>query len=132
MIITATVLFVLSPSVGFTPVSAHTTVNIENIEIDVGWGIEPPVVGIRNDFVFKIVELGEREGAYTGITSAFRNLDATAMYGGATKKVEINSDPRVLSLSSTRRIFNKFKKNTVFLKITNIPKFGIITLESKR
>lgn len=94
IIIVVTVLFVLSPSVGFAPASAHTSVNVDNIQIDVGWSLEPPVVGIRNDFVFKIVELGEKEGAYKGITSAFRNLDATAMYGGATKKVEINSDPR--------------------------------------
>lgn len=33
---TATVLFVLSLSVGSTPVSAHTSVNVENIKIDVG------------------------------------------------------------------------------------------------
>lgn len=93
-VIIVTVLFVLTPGVGFTSASAHTSVNVENIQIDVGWDLEPPVVGIRNDFVFKIVELGEREGTYTGITSAFKNLDATAMYGGATKKVDINSDPR--------------------------------------
>jgi hypothetical protein len=77
-----------------TPVSAHTSVNVDNIKIDVGWGIEPPVVGIRNDFVFKIVELGEIEGTYRGITNAFKNLEATAMYGGAIKKLDINSDPR--------------------------------------
>ncbi len=94
IIIAITVMFVLAFSVGFTPVSAHTSVNVENIQIDVGWSIEPPVVGIRNDFVFKIVELGEREGTYTGITSAFKNLEATAIYGGATKKLDINSDPR--------------------------------------
>ena len=92
--IVVTALFVLTPIVGFTPASAHTSVNVDNIQIDVGWNLEPPVVGIRNDFVFKIVELGEKEGAYKGITSAFRNLDATAVYGGATKKIEINSDPR--------------------------------------
>ena len=94
IIIAATVLFVLSLSVGSAPVSAHTSVNVDNIKIDVGWGLEPPVVGIRNDFVFKIVELGETEGAYSGITNAFKNLEATAMYGGATKKLDISSDPR--------------------------------------
>jgi hypothetical protein len=31
---------------------AHTTVEIEPYEIEVGWGVEPPVVGFRNDFVF--------------------------------------------------------------------------------
>ncbi|WP_371503987.1 hypothetical protein [Nitrosopumilus adriaticus] len=93
-VIAVSVLFVLSLCVGSAPASAHTSVNVENIKIDVGWGIEPPVVGIRNDFVFKIVEVGETEGTYKGITSAFKNLDATAMYGGATKKIDINSDPR--------------------------------------
>ena len=77
-----------------TPVSAHTTVHVDRISIDAGWGIEPPVVGIRNDFVFKITESGETEGSYRGISSAFKNLEATAMYGGATKKIEVNSDPR--------------------------------------
>ena len=77
-----------------TPVSAHTTVHVDRISINAGWGLEPPVVGIRNDFVFKITEPGETEGSYRGISSAFKNLEATAMYGGATKKIEVNSDPR--------------------------------------
>ena len=76
------------------PVSAHTTVHVENISIDAGWGIEPPVVGIRNDFVFKVTTPGETEGSYKGITSAFKNLEVTAMYGGATKKIDISSDPK--------------------------------------
>jgi len=76
------------------PSFAHTTVEVGEYKIEVGWGIEPPVVGIRNDIVFKITEPGENEGTYKGITSAFKNLEATAMYGGATKKIDINSDPR--------------------------------------
>ena len=76
------------------PSFAHTTVEVEPYKIEVGWGIEPPVVGIRNDIVFKITESGENEGTYTGVTSVFKNLEAIAMYGGATKKIDINSDPR--------------------------------------
>jgi len=82
-------------SVGMlTPSYAHTTVEVEQYKIEVGWGIEPPVVGIRNDVVFKITESGETEGTYRGITSAFQNLDATVMYGGASKTIDINSDPK--------------------------------------
>jgi hypothetical protein len=82
-------------SVGMlTPSFAHTTVEVEQYKIEVGWGIEPPVVGIRNDVVFKITESGETEGTYRGITSAFQNLDATVMYGGASKTIDINSDPK--------------------------------------
>ena len=76
------------------PSFAHTTVHVEQYEIEAGWGIEPPIVGIRNDIVFKIIERGEKEGTYSGITSAFKGVDTTVMFGGATKKIDINSDPR--------------------------------------
>jgi len=76
------------------PSFAHTTVHIEQYEVEAGWGIEPPIVGIRNDIVFKIIERGEKEGTYSGITSAFNGVDTTLMFGGATKKIDINSDPR--------------------------------------
>ena len=82
-------------SVGMiVPSFAHTTVHVEPYAIEAGWGIEPPVVGIRNDLVFKITVPGETEGSYKGVTSVFRDVDATVMFGGATKKIDINSDPR--------------------------------------
>ena len=88
-------LMALLISVGMlTPSFAHTTVEVEQYKIEAGWGIEPPVVGIRNDVVFKITESGETEGTYRGITSAFQNLEATVMYGGASKNMDINSDPK--------------------------------------
>ncbi|UTY61640.1 MAG: hypothetical protein HPQ69_07055 [Marine Group I thaumarchaeote] len=88
-------LFALLISFGMVTQSyAHTTVEVEPYKIEAGWSIEPPVVGIRNSIVFKIIEPGEREGTYTGITSAFQNLGATVMYGGASKNIEINSDPK--------------------------------------
>ena len=81
--------------VGMTvPSFAHTTVDIEKYKIEVGWGVEPPIVGIRNDIVFKITESGETEGSYKGVTNVFKNLEAIAVYGGATKQIEVNSDPR--------------------------------------
>jgi len=76
------------------PSFAHTTVEVSPYEIEVGWGIEPPVVGIRNDIILKITEPGETENTYTGVTNVLKNLEATVMYGGATKKIDINSDPR--------------------------------------
>ena len=86
---------VLLISVGMlTPSFAHTTVEVEQYKIVAGWSIEPPVVGIRNDIVFKVTESGETEGTYRGITSAFQNLEATVMYGGASKNMDINSDPK--------------------------------------
>ena len=74
---------------------AHTSVVVEPYKIEVGWGIEPPVVGIRNDFTFKITEPGDTPGSYTGVTNAFKNLDATAVFGGVSKIIDINSDPKI-------------------------------------
>ena len=37
---------------------------------------------------------GDTEGSYKGVTDVFKNVEATAMYGGATKKIDVNSDPR--------------------------------------
>ena len=82
-------------SVGMlTPSFAHTTVEVEQYKIEVGWSIEPPIVGIRNDIVVKITESGDSEGTYRGITSAFKNLDGTVMYGGATKSIDFSGDPK--------------------------------------
>ena len=82
-------------SVGMiAPSFAHTTVHVEQYEIEAGWGIEPPVVGIRNDIVLKFIERGEKEGTFTGITSVFKDVDATLMFGGASKKIDVNSDPK--------------------------------------
>ena len=69
-----------------TPSFAHTTVHVEQYEIEVGWGIEPPVVGIRNDLVFKFTEAGETEGTRKSVTNVFKNIGATVMFGGAFKK----------------------------------------------
>ncbi len=83
-------------SIGFVSQSfAHTTVEVEPYKIEVGWGLEPPIIGIRNDFVFKITEPGDTPGLYKGVTNAFKNIDVTALFGGVSKKIDINSDPKI-------------------------------------
>ena len=73
------------------PVSAHTTVEVEQFEIEVGWGVEPPIVGFRNSFVFYISEPRENQGVSVGVKNAFNNLEATAKFGGVTKTLDISS-----------------------------------------
>jgi hypothetical protein len=82
--------------VGFvTPSFAHTTVEVEPYKIEVGWGIEPPIVGIRNDLTFKIIEPEDTSGSYKGVPNAFKNVEVTALFGGISKKMDINSDPKI-------------------------------------
>ena len=83
-------------SIGFvSQVFAHTTVDVEPYKIEVGWGLEPPIVGIRNDFVFKITESGDTSSSYKGVTNAFKNIEVTAIFGGVSKKIDIHSDPKI-------------------------------------
>ncbi len=78
---------------GYSVAYAHTTVHVEQYEIEVGWDVEPPVVGFRNVIVYEISE-SPSEGVKSGITSAFKNLQSTIRMGGVTKELDINSDPR--------------------------------------
>ena len=77
----------------FSVAYGHKTVNVEQHEIVVGWGIEPPIVGFRNSITFEISEV-ESENVKAGVTNAFKNLQAIAKFGGITKTLDINSDSR--------------------------------------
>jgi len=75
----------------FNVAFGHTTVNVEQYEIEVGWGIEPPIVGFRNAITFEINEVVS-ENVKAGVINAFKNLQAIAKFGGITKTLDINSD----------------------------------------
>ena len=47
-----------------------------------------------NKIVIEVAESGEKEGLRIGVNSAFKSMTATLMSGGATKELDINSDPR--------------------------------------
>jgi len=77
----------------YSSAEAHTTVHVEQFEIEVGWDVEPPVVGFRNSIIYEISE-SPSEGLKTGVINAFKNLESTIRMGGATKILDIDSDPR--------------------------------------
>ena len=79
---------------GFTFAYAHTTIQIDPYEIEVGWQDEPPVVGILNAITIDIREPGDVEGVSTGVINAFKKLEASVVSGGASKVLDINTDPR--------------------------------------
>ena len=77
----------------FNTAYGHKTVNVKQYEIEIGWQIEPTIVGFRNAITFEINEI-ESENVKAGVTNAFKNLEATVKFGGITKTLDINSDPR--------------------------------------
>lgn len=75
---------------GFYSASAHVAVTVGQYEINVGWRDEPPLVTQQNAITFAITE-GEGN-VKSGVTNAFRDLQATVKSGGATKTLDILSD----------------------------------------
>ena len=74
--------------------NAHTTVYVDQYEIEAGWGEEPPVVNLPNKVVVEVAISGDKEGLRTGVTNAFKTMTATLISGGAEKTLDIHSDPR--------------------------------------
>jgi|TARA_B100000287_G_scaffold191751_1_gene180919 hypothetical protein len=85
---------ILLSGFGMSSAYAHTTVYVEQYEIEAGWGEEPPVVNLPNKVVVEVAISGEKEGLRTGVTNAFKAMSATLISGGAEKTLDINSDPR--------------------------------------
>lgn len=88
-------LFVLILSLfvsGFSSAYAHKTVTVENLEIEVGWQNEPPLVGFMNAITFEINE--NTSDGQSGVKNAFKNLVATVKSGGLEKTLDIDSDPQ--------------------------------------
>ena len=89
-----TILGLIVLGFSFTFAYAHTTIQVDPYEIEVGWQDEPPVVGILNAITIDVREPGSVEGVSTGITNAFKKLEASVVSGGASKVLDVNTDPR--------------------------------------
>ena len=77
---------------GFSSAYAHKTVTVENIEIEIGWQDEPPLVGFMNAITFGINE--NTPDGQSGVKNAFKNMVATVKSGGLEKALDIDSDPQ--------------------------------------
>lgn len=77
---------------GFSSAYAHKTVSVENLDIEVGWQDEPPLVGFMNAITFEINE--NTSDGQSGVKNAFKNLVATVKSGGLEKTLDIDSDPQ--------------------------------------
>jgi len=92
-ILLSTLFLILISGFIYSTAEAHKTVHVEQYEIEVGWDVEPPVVGFRNAIIYEISE-SPSEGLKTGVINAFKNLQSTIRMGGASKILDIDSDPR--------------------------------------
>ena len=78
----------------FAPSFAHTTIAVDKYDIEAGWDIEPPIVGLRNSVIVSVVERGNIEGQSTGVTHVFRGVETTIFFGGESKVITFNPDAK--------------------------------------
>lgn len=117
-------------SVGLvSPAFAHKTVVVDQYEIEVGWRDEPPLVGQQNAVFFSINQ-DEGNGVKSGVTNAFRNLEAEVKSGSTTKQLDIISDIKAGNYYA-KIIPTKTGSLTITLKgtINDVPVNEEVTIE---
>src|SRR5919199_3366545 len=66
---------------------AHITKMFGNIQIEVGWNNEPPLVGLLNNAIVQVNQTSGKN-TQTPIINALANMDIAAKYGGVTKPLD--------------------------------------------
>lgn len=112
-----------------SPAFAHKTVVVDQYEIEVGWRDEPPLVGQQNA-VFFSVNQDEGNAVKSGVTNAFKNLEAEVKSGSITKQLDIISDIKAGNYYA-KIIPTKTGSLTIALKgtINDVPVNEEVTIE---
>jgi hypothetical protein len=66
---------------------AHITKNFGNIQIEVGWSNEPPLVGELNNVIVQVNQTGGKN-TQTPVINALGSMDIAVKYGGVTKPLD--------------------------------------------
>jgi hypothetical protein len=68
---------------------AHTTKNFGNIQVEVGWSNEPPLVGELNNVIVQVNQTSSgKNSQQTPIINALASMDILVKYGGVTKPLD--------------------------------------------
>jgi hypothetical protein len=66
---------------------AHITKNFGNIQVEIGWGNEPPLVGLLNNAIVQVNQTSGKN-TQTPVINALANMDIDVKYGGVTKPLD--------------------------------------------
>jgi hypothetical protein len=70
----------------FGPAEAHETQQFGNITLNVGWEIEPPLVGELNNIVIEVQE--NQSGKPEPVLNALGNIDSSLSFGTLSEPIE--------------------------------------------
>jgi hypothetical protein len=74
----------LVTAVGLKPAYAHSEVDVGNVKVEVGWGVEPPLQGQLNTIVFTVTDKDGKP-----VINAFADADISVKKGGLTKPLDV-------------------------------------------
>lgn len=77
-------LLVLLAAFNFHPALAHTTLKHGDVQVEVGWGNEPPLVGQLNTITLEVTKISDGQP----ITNALAQADIRLTKGTATKQLD--------------------------------------------
>jgi hypothetical protein len=77
-------LLVLLGAFNFTPALAHTTIKQGDVQIEAGWGTEPPLVGQLNTVILEVTRISDGKP----ITNALAQADISVTKGAAAKPLD--------------------------------------------
>jgi len=86
VVLVLTVLLIFSFSNAKTAY-AHITKNFGNIQVEVGWTTEPPLVGELNNVIIQVNQTSGKN-SQTPVINALGNMDIAVKYGGLTKPLD--------------------------------------------
>ena len=86
VVLVLTVLLIFSFSNAKTAY-AHVTKNFGNIQVEVGWTNEPPLVGELNNVIIQVNQTSGKN-SQTPVINALWNMDIAVKYGGLTKPLD--------------------------------------------
>jgi len=86
IILVLTILLIFSFSNAKTAY-AHITKNFGNIQVEVGWSNEPPLVGELNNVLVQVNQTSGKN-SQTPVINALGNMDVAVKYGGLTKPLD--------------------------------------------
>jgi hypothetical protein len=80
------------------PAEAHETQQFGNITLNVGWEIEPPLVGELNNIVIEVQE--NQSGKHEPVLNALGNIDSSLSFGTLSEPIEFEPSQDVGAFQS--------------------------------
>jgi hypothetical protein len=75
----------LAATLSARPAYAHTATKAGDINMEVGWGTEPPLLGQLNTITVQVTKISDGKP----VVNAFASADVTVSKGGDNKKLEV-------------------------------------------